>query len=158
MNVTFACPDCDQTSRVSLDIGTAEVICADCDKRIAVSPQAIDDDKIHRCLICPSTEMYLRKDFSQRLGVTIIVIGLLASCIPWYFKNWYGTYAILFGTALFDALLYKLTGNLLQCYRCHSEYRGVPGLNEHSPFNLEIHERHRQQTARLKQNQNTPVT
>lgn len=156
MNITFACTDCDQASRVPLETSTTEVVCDHCGKQIGIRPDAMDDEKIHRCLICPSTEMYVRKDFSQRLGVTIIGIGLAASCIPWYFQMWYATYGILFGTALLDALLYRMTGNLLQCYRCHSEYRGVPGLEKHSGFNLEIHERHRQEVARLEQNQTSP--
>ncbi len=61
------------------------------------------------------------------------------------------TYAILFATAAVDFVLYFFTGNALQCYRCQAEYRGVEGLEKHEPFNLETHERYRQQAARLAQ-------
>ncbi len=61
------------------------------------------------------------------------------------------TYAILFVMALIDVLLYVLVGNLLQCYRCQAQYRGVAGLEGRERFHLETHERHRQQVARLKQ-------
>ena len=99
----------------------------------------------------PAKNCILRKDFPQRLGVTIVFIGLGISCIPWYNHNWYGTFAVLFATALIDAVLYAVKGNLLQCYRCHAQYRHVAGIDDHAPFDLEIHERHRQQLARLKE-------
>jgi len=40
---------------------------------------------------------------------------------------------------------------LVQCYRCQAQYRGVPGLESHGGFNLETHEKHRQQRLRLGQ-------
>jgi hypothetical protein len=47
-------------------------------------------------------------------------------------------------------VLYLTVGNVLHCYRCQAQYRGVPGLENHQPFNLETHEKHRQQEIRLK--------
>jgi hypothetical protein len=61
------------------------------------------------------------------------------------------TYGVLFATALIDVVLYLTVGNVLQCYRCHAQYRGLPGLEHHQPFNLETHEKHRQQRIRLQQ-------
>jgi hypothetical protein len=127
--------------------------CAECAARLPISAAAIEQDAVHRCLACGGNELFVRKDFSQRLGVTIVVLGLAASCIPWYFHYWYATYAILFGTALFDVVLYFVMGNVLECYRCHAQYRGVAGLEEHGAFKLEVYERYRQQAARLEQSQ-----
>jgi hypothetical protein len=61
------------------------------------------------------------------------------------------TYGVLFATALIDVVLYFTVGNLLQCYRCQAHYRGIPGLEDREPFNLETHEKHRQQKIRLEQ-------
>lgn len=104
--------------------------------------------KLNRCLICGNNELFIRKDFSQRLGLLIIFIGFTASSIAWFNYWTYTTYLILFGTALLDLVLYSLVGNLLQCYRCHSQSRGLATEN-HQYFDLEVHERHRQQSARL---------
>lgn len=65
----------------------------------------------------------------------------------------YTTFGVLFATALIDLLLYFVTGNVLTCYRCKSEYREIPDLESYDPFNLETHERHRQQQARIDQAQ-----
>jgi len=120
---------------------------------MAVPPGAVSETQVHRCVVCPSQELYVRKDFPQRLGVAIVVAGIVLSTIAWYYRYIYLTYGIFFGTALIDFVLWLVMGNLLQCYRCQAQYRGVAGLDQHSVFNLETHEKHRQQQARLAQAQ-----
>ena len=151
MNVTFACPNCEQTARAEFDERSSALACSHCTEQRKIPNGAVTAEGISRCLVCPSEELYLRKDFPQGLGVSIVVIGLAASCIPWYFHNWYGTFAILFATALIDVVLYVVMGDMLQCYRCHAQYRGAPGPGTHGDFSLETHEKHRQQLARLSQ-------
>lgn len=149
MNVTFACPACGAVSRVEFSGETPAIGCSHCAEKLLIPAGAVEGEQVHRCLVCPSTELFVRKDFSQRLGVTIVVAGLAASCVTWYWHELLATFAILFATAAVDFVLYFFTGNSLQCYRCHAEYRGVEGLEKHEPFNLETHERYRQQAARL---------
>jgi hypothetical protein len=110
---------------------------------------AVADDRVHRCVVCPSTDLYVRKNFSQRAGVTLVVIGMIVSSIFWYYRQIYLTYGSLFAMALLDVVLYFSLGNLLQCYRCQAQYRGMAELDDQQPFDLETHERHRQQAARL---------
>ena len=52
-----------------------------------------------------------------------------------------------------DVLLYALVGNSLVCYRCHAEYRQVEPADHQGSFNLETHERYRQEAARLAERQ-----
>lgn len=158
MNITFACPQCDHTTRAEFDTGTAELTCAGCHRHLPIAAESVTQDKVHRCLVCGGAELFARKDFSQQLGVTIVVLGLASSCIPWYFHHWYATFAILFGTALIDVVLYIVMGNVLECYRCRAQYRGVQGLDEHGAFRLEVYERHRQQAARLEQSRSAVST
>jgi hypothetical protein len=150
MRITYACPKCERTTAAEFDESSTNLICLHCGAERTIPAGAVSEG-VWRCLVCPSEELFLRKDFPQRLGVTIVAVGLAASCIPWYFHNWYGTFAILFATALIDVALYVTMGDMLQCYRCQAQYRGVPGLDRHDAFSLETHERHRQQQARLSQ-------
>jgi hypothetical protein len=158
MNITYACPQCEQTTRAELSEAREVLTCVHCGAERAVPAGAVSGEGVSRCLVCPSEELFLRKDFPQGLGVTIVAVGLAASCIPWYFHNWYATFAILFATALCDLVLFLFMGDMLQCYRCQAQYRGVPGLEGHEPFHLETHERHRQQQARLSQSRQTLKT
>jgi hypothetical protein len=151
MNVTFRCPHCDRLAELPLAEDLVEIACPGCQQHWPVPAGAIAGDKIARCVICPSTELYVRKDFSQALGVAIVVVGFVIATIFWYFRMPLWTYGVLFATALIDVVLYFIVGNLLQCYRCQAQYRGVAGLDSHEPFDLETHEKHRQQKHRLEQ-------
>jgi hypothetical protein len=79
----------------------------------------------------------------------IVIAAIVLSSIAWGYHWRYTSYGILFLAALIDVILYFSVGNLLQCYRCRAEYRGLPGLDQGEPFSLETHEKFRQQAARL---------
>ncbi len=149
MNVTYRCLDCGQISRSSISLEGEPVVCMRCGSSTHFPADAVEPGGIRRCVVCPSEELFVRKDFSQRIGVTIIVIGFVASSVAWAYHQSVLSLAILIGTALIDAALYLVTGNVLTCYRCHSEYRDVTEWGEHPAFELEVHERYRQQEARL---------
>ncbi|HZN32164.1 MAG TPA: hypothetical protein VFB80_00045 [Pirellulaceae bacterium] len=150
MNVTFRCPQCDQLGCVPLE-EAREIACPACQAHWPLPAGAVADGQVSRCVICPSTELYVRKDFSQALGIAIVVVGFVISSVFWYWRMPMWTYAVLFATALIDIVLYLTVGNLLQCYRCQAQYRGLTGLESHQPFDLETHEKHRQQKIRLAQ-------
>jgi hypothetical protein len=149
MNVTFACPKCEAANRAEISPKAAVLNCLHCGQELQIPPGAIDDQgDVHRCLACPSADLFVRKDFPQGLGVAIVTVGLLASCVAWGYSQLYLTFAILFATALVDVVLYVFVPNALMCYRCGAMYRGVADVDQHETFNLETHERHRQQKIR----------
>jgi len=163
MRITYACPACHAT--VSLPgVETARtLVCPACGAELAVPADAIGWSTpaggaaapgtglplLRRCLVCPSGELFARKDFPQRLGVGIVVAGFVASCVTWAWQLLVPTFAILFGTAAIDVVLYLLMPECLICYRCGARYRGAGG--GHGGFDLETHERHRQQRIRLRE-------
>jgi hypothetical protein len=151
MNLTFTCPQCDYESRLEVSPQAESVACGQCQTTFAIPPGAFDGERVSRCLVCPSTDLFLRKDFPQRLGVGIVVTGFIASSIAWAYMMPIWTFVILFATALIDVVLYAIVPNALMCYRCGAQYRDVHGIDDHEAFNLETHERYRQQAARLKQ-------
>jgi len=116
----------------------------------------VSGDRIERCLVCPSSELFARKDFPQKLGVALVVIGFVASSVAWANYQVFWTFAILFATALVDLVLYLVMGESLTCYRCHAQYRGAQEIERHGGFDLETHERYRQLAARLK-DRSTPA-
>jgi hypothetical protein len=151
MQVTFRCPHCDVTSRSSFEFGASPVACTECGGECGIAKESAETGSLEQCVICPSTELYIRKDFSQKLGVAIVVAGFVLSSIAWYYRQPMLTYGILFATAAIDVVLYATVGNMLQCYRCHAQYREIAKLESHEPFSLETHEKYRQQEIRLAQ-------
>ena len=151
MNITYACPSCDEGVRTHFDADTPELACPHCQGKIAIDAAALEGNRVKSCLTCPSTELFIRKDFPQRLGVGLVVIGIVGSSIAWYYSNVLWTFGILFATALIDVGLYSIVGDALMCYRCQAQYRGVEEMDTHGEFDLETHEKYRQLESRLEQ-------
>jgi hypothetical protein len=149
MNVTYVCPHCERTNRVDCTPEQTVLACEHCRQELRAPSEAFANGQLRRCLVCPSTDLFVRKDFPQRLGVTIVVLGLAASCIPWYYGRPVLTFAVLFATALCDLVLYLIMGSALTCYGCGAQYRGLDERDQHGGFDLATHERYRQRAARL---------
>lgn len=154
MQITYRCPVCGRDARATaLDRGGSgegrgEVVCGNCGHAIAIPEAAIAGDQISRCLVCPSHELFVRKDFPQRVGLWIVIAGFAASCVAWAMRLVPWTFGILFATAAIDVVLYLLVPDCLQCYRCGARYRGPGITRRHAAFDLETHEKHRQAVAR----------
>jgi hypothetical protein len=149
MNVTFSCPRCEQTARVDLEPASAVLVCSHCKSSIAIPPGGAGPGNLVRCLVCTSRDLYLRKDFPQRLGVLIVAVGFVASSVTWAYSRPIWTFAILFATALVDVVLYLVMPSALSCYHCGSAYRDLPTIDGYASFDLETHERYRQQAIRV---------
>lgn len=150
MNVTYRCAGCEKTVRANFDDDSTTIACVECRQEIQIPEGAVSNGQLSRCLVCPSVDLFARKDFPQRLGVALVVVGFVASSIAWANYQVLLSFAILFATALIDLVLYILMGESLTCYRCHAQYRGAEEIEKHGAFDLETHERYRQMAARLK--------
>lgn len=149
MQIAYPCSKCENPNWSEISSATTELTCAHCGQQATVPPGSIENNEVKRCLVCPSTDLFVRKDFPQGLGVAIVTVGLLGSCIAWAYFQLYLTFAILFATALIDVVLYVVVPNALMCYRCGAIYRGAAEIDRHGSFDLETHEKHRQQKIRL---------
>lgn len=155
MNVTFRCVKCGHSNRVELNGAVRQINCSACGETVdvphnAIRGGAVGDGEVRRCLLCPCPELFVRKDFPRSIGMTIIAIGIIASTITWAMYRPITTFAILGATALLDLVVYGLVGEVLECYRCRSEYRGVK-MAQHTAFEMTTYEAHRQHAARLAQ-------
>lgn len=153
MRITYACPSCAATVMVDRIESRTALECPACHAAVEIPGEAIapgPPPRVRRCIVCPSSELFVRKDFPQRLGIAIVVAGLAASCVAWACRELVITFAILFGTALIDVALYLFMPDCLSCYRCGARYRGEGITGTFGGFDLETHEKHRQQLARMR--------
>jgi len=150
MNAAYTCPNCSADQRAEFDDSSRELACGACGQAIELPEDALRGDRLTRCLVCPSRDLYVRKDFPQRLGVALVGVGVVGSSIAWAYSNLWWTFGILFSTALIDVVLYLLVGGALMCYRCGATYRGVAEMETHGQFDLETHEKYRQLAARMR--------
>ncbi len=149
MNIRVFCPECETRGRLAVP-GPGEWQCPRCDHLVRV-PEGKADPNISACLVCGNHELYKKKDFPHALGMGILVAACLASTVTYGLYDKWLTWTILLGSAAFDGLLYLWVKDVIVCYRCNAEYRGVPAGDAHQPFELTIHERYRQERMRREQ-------
>ena len=126
----FKCPECDQ----------------DCMLRPSESLRT--GRMVDSCALCGHDNLYIQKDFNRALGIAIVVIGVGVSMVLFARSNaFYATLALI-GTAVVDAIIYFLVGEVAVCYACHTIYRGFDPNPGHAPFNLELLERYGGQARR----------
>jgi hypothetical protein len=148
VNVSFSCPACEQSGRVRLP-GAAQWQCPHCDHLVRLPADV--DPALPACVVCGNPELYKKKDFPHSLGMTILVLACTAATVTYAWHQFYTTWAILIGSALFDGLLYLWVKDVIVCYRCLAHFRGLAPNPEHRPFELSIHERYRQERLRREQ-------
>lgn len=109
-------------------------------------PMGISDvvrtgEKVDRCAVCGATEMFVRKDFPQALGLAVAVIFVIAAL--YYFTiSPRIAWSVLAGAALFDLVVYCLVGRVTTCYACRAEYRKCALNPSHEGFDLATSEKY----------------
>src|SRR4051794_32368690 len=87
------------------------------------------------CPKCGCRDLFVRKDFPQKMGLAIVVIAgvsfLLLAAWP---RTFYLGVMVLAASVGVDLVIYFLVGKVTVCYRCRAEFREVPLNPEHEGF------------------------
>jgi hypothetical protein len=146
MNVRIFCPRCDTPFSVPLPApGPRE--CPACGN-LADLAHPDPDPALPECAVCGNPELYKKKDFPHGLGMLILVGGFAVSTVFWWHYQIFLVWSVLIGTLLFDTLLYFLVGDVVACYRCGAEHRGIKPGPSHLPHEQTTEEKYRQQRLR----------
>jgi hypothetical protein len=111
------------------------------------SSQSIEKagDCLESCPKCGCRDLFVRKNFPQKLGLLIVLGAAIAFLVlaanPGTF--YIGVY-VLCTAILLDALLYFFVGRITVCYQCRAEFHDHSINPEHSGFELAIAEKYRQ--------------
>ena len=127
MDVTLKCPSCESRLPVAVEGSAEQITCGRCGRAISLAfTQALRGDRaVDVCPVCEGADFYIRKDFDPKLGVTVIIIGVLVSAGFYGFGMDLVAYGVLAGVVLLDFVIYQRLGDLTVCYRCHTEFRGA---------------------------------
>lgn len=150
MKLRYSCADCDAINNTKWP-GPAVRTCVGCGKTENAA-DVLRDGKLTCCAACGNEQLYRQKDFPQWLGM-----GLLATaCALFYVFAITYQYAIawriLLGSAALDGLIYFIVGDVVVCYRCGAQHRGIPS-RVFDPHEIAIAERYRQERIRKEQMQ-----
>ena len=149
MLVRFRCPRCESQNRTNLGAGAEPRLhCTHCEWSRSCPPDSAEA-RPEKCLVCGCGDLWRQKDFPQRLGVAMVVAGVIAS--TWANAQYQPVWAmgVLLLFALLDMLLYAWMPDVLVCYRCHARYRDPEPGQVYPAFQLETSERYRQESRRL---------
>jgi len=78
----------------------------------------------------------------------ILVGAFIASTFTYAYYDKVWTWVILLGSFAFDAVLYLVVPDVVTCYRCNAEHRGVPSRPHHLPHEQTTQEKYRQERLR----------
>ena len=98
-----------------------------------------------QCPNCGCKDFFIRKDFPQTLGLSIVVIAAITFLILASSRqHFYLGASVLLIAVLIDAVLYWFVPRITVCYKCRSEFRDVPINPQHEGFELATGEKYRQ--------------
>ena len=132
--IAFACPACGAEALAGLD-GRGR--CPKCGTKhgLELSASMRELRLVDRCPTCRGEQLYVQRDFNQRAGLAIVIVGgALAPFTPYY--------ASLFVAAAVDAVLYALLPEIAVCYRCQAHFRGFARNPKHEAFDLHVAEQY----------------
>ncbi len=136
---------------------TVEFGCAQCGKAVEAAPGAVatcshcqavtslaDADTLTQCLACGCDELYKHRDFNQKLGIFIIVVGIILC----FFMPSNLVFLPLLIAAAIDLVLYLIIPDVGICYRCKAHHRDFADIKALPSFDLERFEHYRFLKAR----------
>jgi hypothetical protein len=132
--IAFRCLRCGAEAVSGLD-GRGR--CPGCrtDTALALSSSLRERRVVDVCPACDGSLLYVQRDFNQKAGLAIVVVGaVLAPFTPYY--------ASLGAAVLVDAALYALLPEITICYRCQAHFRGFARNPKHQAFDLHIAEQY----------------
>lgn len=147
IHVRFECPKCGLEQRID-DLANAEKAACSCGWSEPIAHEALDGDRMARCPLCGTEDMYVQKDFPERIGLLLVVSGLALATYAWYHYSWIGTFGTLFGFFAVDWILFHTRKDVTVCYRCNAQFRDMAENPAHRAFDLGIGEHYRQERIR----------
>ena len=124
----------------------AQVTCPACKTAqapLAPSLPPSPEGSLERCPRCGGEELYIRKDFPQKLGLLLVALAGLSSVILFAMDRLLASMGVLIAVVILDAIIYGFVPKLTACYRCKAEMRDLPVNPAHAGFDLATAEKYR---------------
>ncbi len=109
--------------------------------RMIVTDAMRRESIVDRCAVCGATEMFVRKDFPQGLGLAIVIVFGLAALYA-FRESEFLAWGILGSAMLLDFVIYLVIGKATTCYACRAEYRKCKLNPNHDGFDLATSEKY----------------
>lgn len=98
---------------------------------------------LHICPFCNCRELFVRKDFPQRLGLGIVVLAGAIALTLFACNQVLLGFLTLASVVFVDALAWFFVGQCVVCYRCRAQFRNLPISPSLGPWDLALGEKYR---------------
>jgi len=134
MEIQFTCEECGSGIEVVPTLDASKIKCSICSHEASIKfSEPHLKGELRDCPCCSRKDFYRQKDFNRKVGVGLFIIAAILSI--WT----YGVSLIVLW--LVDLFLFSKIGNVVICYKCNTNFRGVKNLAEIHDFNHEMHDR-----------------
>jgi hypothetical protein len=130
--IAFRCPSCGGEAECGLD-GQGRCACG-ATPSLTLTFSLRDESMVDRCPACDGVQLYVQRDFNQKAGLAVVILGAIAAPFTHYLS--------LVAAAIIDSGLYAMLAEITVCYRCHAHFRGFRRNPAHEPFDLHIAEQY----------------
>ncbi|GIK17287.1 MAG: hypothetical protein BroJett003_22510 [Planctomycetota bacterium] len=140
MRVRFDCPKEGCVALIELEPLQSAVGGIECPRcrtrhRVTLSEDILRNNRVDACALCGCRELFIRKDFPQRLGLGIVVVAAVISFLS-YKSNLLLSWGVLAAAVVIDLAIYFVIGTVTVCYACRAEYRDTAANESHRGFDL----------------------
>src|SRR5439155_24484069 len=96
---------------------------------------------LDQCPHCGCRDLFIRKDFPQKVGLLIVVVAAISFLVLGASRrHFYLGASVLLVAAIVDAVLYAIVPRITVCYRCRAQFRDRPINPEQHGFEVAIGE------------------
>ncbi len=140
MELRFACPQCGTVNRRSDADQSTVLDCTEC-SYIGLLPIGwTREGTVERCPICGCSDLFTQKDFHQRTGIIIALLGASFAIFTRYMS--------LAFAAIVCTFLYLNSRERLVCYQCRSQIVGHRQTRGRRRFNSRVADNLRNDSGR----------
>ena len=146
MQIRYHCPTGNCVAVIEfqpLEAAGEEIECPRCRVRhpLSVSETVRRERMVDICAVCRGRELFIRKDFPQKVGLAIVITAAVVSIVNLR-HNFLIAYGALAAAVVLDLILYLIIGKVTVCYACRAEYRGGKLNPAHEGFDLATAEKY----------------
>lgn len=137
MRISVSCPHCRVFQEQTILWPDPSAFCLSCSwELVSHATDAFRNERnLDQCPFCGGAHLYRRKDFNQKLGIFLVVLGVLLA---------YFTYGLsLLAVTLVDFFLFRKVKELGVCYQCNAQFRDSRLVETLEPFDLELSDYYR---------------
>lgn len=147
MQVRFHCPTDRCVAIIEyepIESSSPSLECPRCRRthKLKVTESMRRDHVVDQCAACGGKELFIRKDFPQKVGVGVVVVFGLIALYFFRLDRVVVAWSVLAAAALLDLVIYCFIGKVTTCYGCRAEYRKCSLNPAHEGFDLATAEKY----------------